>query len=573
MNIFEDTNPRGLKELLSLIHVGEMALPDFQRSFVWDPSATQELIISIASNYPAGSILRVRNSDKLFKMREFENAPALNGNTPNYLILDGQQRLTSLYQAFYGKGDHKYFISIKELLDGKDFDECIFHMRSTKADRKYGTIEKQIERLVLPLEVLYGSTNGYSGWTNDVTDFLEDSGGLSREETSTLRRKLQRDIYDNYISCIDHYEFPVVTLTSKTSADAICTIFETLNRTGVKLSVFELLTARFWPDNVNLRSLYDDARRESPLIDDFDIDPYYILQSASLLKTEKAPTCKRKDILKDLTATHISELWRPVIEGLNGILKILSEDCGVLVSKWLPYYTILIPMAAVWASQRDAKGVQIGVNRKKLVQWYWCSIFSQTYENAPNSQAAKDFTELIHWMNGGDEPTTLKEFRFDIDQLRETTPRQRAIYQGVICLILKNRPIDFYEGKIIIADLLKDKKIDDHHIYPKAYLETIGINQSHRRDCVVNRTLIDRTTNQLIGKRPPCDYVSDIEGNLGKETFNDIVRSHLIAKDSESFYKESYDDFIEHRLEILRQAIEQATGKTIDKADGIFEKK
>jgi len=454
-----------------------------------------------------------------------------------------------------------------------DFDECIFHMRASKANKKYGTLEKQIDELIFPLETLYGSSNGYSGWTNDITDYLEDLGDISREEISTLRRELQQNIYDDYIKYIDHYEFPVVTLTSKTSADAICTIFETLNRTGVKLSVFELLTARFWPDNVNLRHLYDDARKEYLLIDDFDIDPYYILQSVSLLKTEKAPTCKRTDLLKDLTTKHISELWRPVIEGLNGILKILSEDCGVLVSRWLPYYTILIPMAAVWASQRESKGVQIGANRKKLVQWFWCSVFSQTYENAPNSQAAKDFTELVNWMNDGEEPTTLKEFRFDIDLLRETTPRQRAVYQGVICLILRNRPIDFYEGKVITADLLKDRKIDDHHIYPKTYLETIGIKKSQQRDCIVNRTLIDRTTNQLIGKRPPTDYISDIEKILGKDTFNNIVKTHLIADDSVSLSKESFEDFIENRLEIFRKAIEQATGKKIDKSDGYFERK
>ncbi len=97
MNLFEDTNPRALKELLSEIHSRTTVLPDFQRDFVWEPGATKELIVSIASNYPAGSILRVRDAKRMFAAREFEGAPALDGVMHTFLVLDGQQRLTSLY--------------------------------------------------------------------------------------------------------------------------------------------------------------------------------------------------------------------------------------------------------------------------------------------------------------------------------------------------------------------------------------------------------------------------------------------------------------------------------------------
>src|SRR5271166_862822 len=121
MSLFEDTNPRALKDLLSEIHSRTTVLPDFQRSFVWDPSATQELIVSIANNYPAGSLLRVRDKNKVFAAREFEGAPALNGYIHTFLVLDGQQRLTSLYQAFYGAGEHRYFVSLEKLLAGLDF--------------------------------------------------------------------------------------------------------------------------------------------------------------------------------------------------------------------------------------------------------------------------------------------------------------------------------------------------------------------------------------------------------------------------------------------------------------------
>ena len=130
MSLFEDTNPKALKELLGEISSRAMALPDFQRDFVWEPGATQELIISIANNYPAGSILRVRDEKRVFAARSFEGAPPLDGKKHTFLVLDGQQRLTSLYQAFFGVGEHRYYLNLKTLLDGGDFDEAISHERT-----------------------------------------------------------------------------------------------------------------------------------------------------------------------------------------------------------------------------------------------------------------------------------------------------------------------------------------------------------------------------------------------------------------------------------------------------------
>jgi hypothetical protein len=563
MNIFEDTNPKKLADLLKLIDMGEMALPDFQRSFVWDPSATQELIISIASNYPAGSLLRVRDPNTQFAVREFEGAPKLNGKKPIYLILDGQQRLTSLYQAFFGKGEHKYFVKLKSLLDSKDFEESIMHLRVNKADRKYASFGSQADELVLPLERIYGGGNGYYGWLDELLEL--------KEQPKEIKTGL-KEIYRQWIEPIEHYEFPVVTLSDKTGADAVCTIFETLNRTGVKLSVFELLTARFWPKQVNLRSLYDAAKKKYSLIEEFDTDPYYILQGVSLLIPNKAPSCKKKDLLNDLTSDLINSYWDSVADGFENVLKLLYEECGVLSSAWLPYSPMLIPAAAFWAKQNVTGGIKAGEIRHRLLQWIWCSVFSQAYENAPNSQAAKDFNELNSWISTGEEPETIKGFKFDIDQLRETTPRQRAVYRGIICMILSNGPIDFYERKRITARLLKENRIDDHHIFPNAYLETLGIPKVNR-DSIINRTLIDRMTNLSIGKKPPSEYLDPIEKRIGTPALGDIVISHLMAENLEALKRETFNDFVEQRLEIFRRKIESLTGKRIEKSDGTFEKR
>ena len=259
MNLFEDTNPRTLKDLLAEVHSRTMALPDFQRDFVWDPGATQALIVSIANNYPAGSLLRVRDGNRVFAAREFEGAPSLAGYKHVFLVLDGQQRLTSLYQAFYGVGEHRYYLNLAKLRDGGDFEDALFHARaSTKWAQTRARFDVQAQELILPLSLLKGGAGGYLQWLLQVTNPMQPDKRTQMLDALTK-------INEQWIKPIDDYQFPVVTLSDKTEPDALCTIFETLNSTGVKLSVFELLTARFWPRNINLRELWTRRTRRTRL--------------------------------------------------------------------------------------------------------------------------------------------------------------------------------------------------------------------------------------------------------------------------------------------------------------------
>lgn len=347
MSLFEDTNPRALKELLAEINNRTMVLPDFQRDFVWEPGATQELIVSIANNYPAGSILRVRDAKRVFAAREFEGAPALGRNKHTFLVLDGQQRLTSLYQAFFGVGEHRYYLDLSKLQNGADFEEAIFHVRATtKWVKEREDFALQAKELMLPLSVLKGGAGSFGKWSRKAARTLPTDRRVELEDALD-------EIEDKWIHAIDDYHFPVVTLSDTTEPDALCTIFETLNRTGVKLSVFELLTARFWPQNVKLRDLWDAALMKYPIIADFDVDPYYVLQGISLA-SRKAPSCKRSDVL-NMAAKDITNWWDKVVVGLATGLEILRDDCKVMQPKWLPYQTMLPPLAAVLARTGTSK--------------------------------------------------------------------------------------------------------------------------------------------------------------------------------------------------------------------------
>lgn len=558
MNLFEDTNPRALKDLLAEIHNRTTALPDFQRDFVWEPGATQELIVSIANNYPAGSILRVRDAKRLFAAREFEGAPALQGAKHTFLVLDGQQRLTSLYQAFYGVGEHRYYLDLRKLMDGLDFEEAIFHVRAaTKWAQAHEAFEAQGKELLLPLAVLKGGSGGFLQWMLRVTN------PLSPEERASMLDALTR-IEDKWIKAIDDYHFPVVTLSDKTEPDALCTIFETLNRTGVKLSVFELLTARFWAQDINLRALWDSARNAHPIIEDFEVDPYYLLQAISLAG-RKAPSCKRGAVL-NLEAGDIKAWWDKVVGGMSLGLEILRDDCKVMLPKWLPYQTMLAPLAAVLARAETPKTPEAGVQRERVKRWFWCSVFGQAYESSPNSQSAKDVTDLATWLAGGEAPETVTGLRFDPKALRDVTPRQRAIYRGAICLVLGSGTgaRDFHTQGVITGKLMAELGIDDHHVFPADFLEKKkGIKHARMRDCVLNRTLIDRTTNQIISNRAPADYLAQIKATQGFP-FDAVLQSHLLPAHAESpFWRNDYDAFLDWRQAALWKEIQRVTGLSV----------
>jgi hypothetical protein len=557
MSLFEDTNPRELKELLRQINACEAALPDFQRDFVWDPNATQELIVSVASNYPAGSLLRIRNTHSLFACREFQGAQSLNGSKPTYLVLDGQQRLTSLYQAFYGVGEYRYYLNLRKLLDGDELEECIFHLRTTaKQAAMLVHPDEQAQELILPLDVLKDGTGGFLTWMLRAAE---------RARTDSARIALQISLMklrEDYVQAIDDYRFPVVTLSDATGAEAVCTIFETLNRTGVKLSPFELLTARFWPKNVNLRHLLAQAQTAYPIITDFAVDPYYLLQVVALV-ARSTPSCKRGDVL-DLTAADISEWWARASSGMARGLELLRDDCGVLIPGWLPYQPMLVPLAAVLAKLPPLAGPGEGARRQKLTRWFWCAVFGQTYESGANSQTARDFVDLVEWLNGGAEPASVASLQFDPLILRDTTPRQRALYRGTICLVLSREPRDFHNLSKITAEMIVDNHIDDHHIFPYAFLGKQNV-PTRLRDCVLNRTLIDRKPNQRISARAPSDYMAEMRAELGVDKLTALLESHTLPAGPDSpFWGDDFTVFLDWRQEALWREIQRVTGLAAD---------
>jgi hypothetical protein len=549
------TNPVSLRHLLSEIHERELALPDFQRDFVWDPRATEELIESISRSFPAGSLLFMPWRENAFTPRAIQGAPELDGIRPQKLVLDGQQRLSSLYQACYGAGEYRYFVDFKPLLDDDDVEEAVFY-RHKNLSKKYSAIEQQAELLVLPLGILFGG-DGFHAWLEAISGHLD----LEGDELASLRAAL-REAYEKNVKPIEDYRFPVVELAPSTSLEAVCSIFETLNRTGIRLSVFDLLAARFYAKNLDLRRRWEQTVERHPIIEEFEINRYYVLQSIAL---RAKGSVKRGDVL-DLTVDDIEEHWDSVANGYRAALEMLRDECGVLTGKWLPYGYLLVPMAALWDQAIEIGGPTSAANRARLQRWFWCSGISASYDRAANTQASRDFAELRRWMAGGTEPTTITDFAFQAQRLREITPKQQSVYKALMALVLRNKAKDFHRGRELTAASIAAQRVDDHHIFPRAYLNPTGadpVYPSQLVDCILNRTLIDADTNQRIGKRPPSEYMGEIHGELepaGTNAFAEVLDSHLLpAGGSSALLAADFPAFLSWREARIAEQIAKLT--------------
>ena len=532
--------------LLDQLHQGHVALPDFQRSFVWAPEATRELVVSLIRGFPAGNLLLLQDGSSKFKARAAEQAPELQLQ-PSFLVLDGQQRLTSLYQALFGVGESRFFLDIGGLISGSEVNEAVRVIPASRAAPLEGR-QAQADALMMPLAAALSGQA--AAWRDEVVD-LRKEGDTDPERL----RGLLRDVEQNCIKPLIDYSFPVTVLPGSTELEAVCTIFETLNRTGKPLTPFELISARAFAGGLSLYDLWSAAMNKYPILDDFEIEPYYLLQVVAL---RLGTSCKRGSVLA-LSGDDIAEQWDGVLAGMAGAIALLRDQCGVLVPKWLPYKPMLIPLAAAWRQVAAETGPAQGAARGKLARWFWCASFTGEYESSSATLAERDAPVLIDWLRGGDPPPVVTDFAFDAERWRLVTAKQQGLYRATIALTLSHQPLDFHTAAPLTLEVIRAAKVDDHHVFPRAYLKEIG--RGAELDSVLNHAVIDRETNLRIGKRPPSSYLSEIEATLGDSTERILASQRLPNGPSSPLTSNDFDAFLTWRVDAFEELLHQAAGR------------
>jgi hypothetical protein len=545
-----------LQVLLADIHNRKLALPDFQRDFVWEARNALLLLGSLASGFPTGSLLFLHNGpETAFAPREFQGAPTLGDTRPATLVLDGQQRLTSLYGALYGAHPtHRFFVSLQALLEGHDMEEALTTLTVAQVEvQKLDDPSHTYERLLFPLGKLY-QEDGYAGWVNRRLVHILSTG---RDHQAEMPLHIRLTQLNRALEPIRDYRFPVVALPYDTDPEAVCRIFSSVNSTGVRLSAFDLVGARWWSHGIRLRHDWNEARTEHPDIDRFfGSDGLAVLQALALRCDSACTAGKLVKLPPEVHKTH----WKGTIHGLVEVLSLLQAECGVFKESLVPYSPSLIVMAVAWRQVEKATGPAVGMMRDKLRRWFWCASFGGRYEQSANSRMREDARELEAWLGGGPLPKVVSQFDIDIDSLESITSQHAAIYRAVLAATLAVGALDFHDRRPLTRERLDGDGVDDHHIFPK---KSRAGRADPRLDCILNRALIDPTTNRRIQNKDPSVYLAEIAegGPEGEARLDDLLESHLLPSGTTSpLRRDDFSGFLAARKGILRQHVERLCG-------------
>ena len=605
------TNPRRLSELLNEAHEGRLQLPDFQRSYVWGDEDVQNLIASVAKGYPIGAFLSLQTGGEVnFKPRFLEGIDR-NGATnspPAELLLDGQQRLTSLYQAIYSKDpvttlnsrdrevDRFYYIDIPKTVDaGADIRDALIGVPADRIVRKnfgrdedinLSTRDKEFERHAFPLNQIFP----YPGdWLDSWEDYWMERGENVRE--------WKRNFNLGIVRRIQEYAIPVIRLDQENGRGAICLIFEKVNTGGKRLDTFELLTAIYAAEDFDLREDWngpldksEPGRRSRILGSPNRIDVLSgvssidFLQACALIHTREDRLEKERDGVEDRLLPQVScnreallalpleayKKYADAVESGFGEAASLLHEHKIISQKDVPYAPLLVGLAATFAILgREARTVS-AEDKTKIERWFWSVTLGEVYGSATDTLLARHVPELVRWISNTDPaPDVLGDATFQQERLRSLRGRQSAAYKAIHVLLMGYELgcRDFVTGKTTGVMTFFNDRIDVHHIFPRAWCKKNGIPDGVFNS-IVNKTPLSGASNRFIGGDAPSLYLKRIEKRYGlsPEALDAILRTHLI--EPEHLRNDDFEEFFKTRIEALSDIVSKAMGKLVVKDQG-----
>ncbi|MFI6584818.1 DUF262 domain-containing protein [Embleya sp. NPDC050493] len=579
---------RPLRDLLQQVEDGRAQLPEFQRGWVWPYPNIVSLLASISLSYPVGTIMLLKSGgDVRFKCRPIEGAEPVGNPEPESLVLDGQQRLTSLFQALklerpvVTQNVRKQQVSgwfyvdmLKALDENTDREDAIRFLPATRKVlnfrgepvEDYSTPELEYRAGLFPLCSVFDADEWDSGF--------EDYWNGDR-----AKRLLWRSFNKAFVKPFDRYHVPVIELGKATPRQAVCQVFEKVNTGGVTLTVFELLTATYAADEFDLRRHWEQECRTAWAAPEYrvlrEVSNTDFLQTVTLLATaernrqeaargteeDRLPRigCKRKDMLA-LSLKDYQRYAPDVIAGFRAAAKFLHQQF-LFDTKFLPYGTQLIPLAAILALAGD--DAQSAGAQQKLARWYWCGVFGELYGGSTETRFSQDLPDVVEWIRGAStEPRTVTAAQFASGRLLTLRTRNSAAYKGIYALLLKAGAMDWRTGEKAEVIGYFDESIDIHHIFPKMWCEKAQHSPSIYNS-IVNKTPLAARTNRIIGGAAPSIYLGRLEksAETSPESLGQRIRSHLAEPDL--LATDDFEAFFAARKVALLTNISDAMGKMI----------
>lgn len=579
-----------LREYLNWTTSGKIQLPDFQRGYKWEDERIRQLLVTILRGHPLGVVMLLRTgNDRIrFKPRPVEGVALPLDTAADFLLLDGQQRLTSLTQALTGDGvvatedsrgkklARRYYVDMKAALLGDDrIDEAVVSVpgdgvvRSNfgkDVERDLSDADKERAEGWFPVRLLFAGAETVT-WLFAMED-----------------KHLASQFHASIVQPTGTYNIPAIELDTATSKSAVATVFEKVNTGGLALNVFELLTAVFAGD----KAYYDEHGEDFRLNDDWQetqlkfagypvlsaVDNTDFLQALTILTTLQhsradtsgsppAVSAKREDVLKLELEDYLR--WRdPLREAFIWASTFLA-DLHIFDTRFLPYPKQLVPLAALKVELgKDAD--LIGV-RDRLAQWFWCGILGELYGGAIETRFVRDIEQVPSWARqepGALTPKTVQDANFVESRLHSLRTRGAAAYRGIYALLLGNGAHDWMKGQALDKVQYVNLAVDIHHVFPQKWCFDNDIDDE-RRESIINKTPLSAETNRTIGGSAPAAYLTVIEKKAGIDgTHVDrLLLTHLV--DPHALRTSNFDLHFARRREALVQLVEKAIGKAVQR--------
>ena len=576
-----------LGEYLAWTRSGDIQLPDFQRGYKWEDERIRQLLVTVLRGHPMGAVmlLKTGNTQVRFKPRAIEGVALSAGTDARFLLLDGQQRLTSLTQALSGDGvvstkdsrgkllDRRYLVHMTTALsDPHRIDEAVVSIpgdgvvrtnfgREVELDLR--TQDDQRSQGYFPLHLLYGD---YMSWILELEN-----------------RELGKQFHERFIKPAATYDIPAIVLDEDTDKAAVATVFEKVNIGGLPLNVFELLTAVFAGDADHFARTGEDFR----LNDDWRdtqavwsahsvlgaVESTDFLQALTMLVTrernladasERPPaiSAKREDVLKLTLADYLK--WRDPLRDAFKWAATFLIDRHVFAQRDIPYPKQLVPLAAIKVVLgQDADLIAV---KDRLIRWFWCGVLGELYGGAIDTRFARDIEMVPAWALDESKPVprTVQDANFIESRLLSLRTRNAAAYKGLAALVLGHGARDWMEDKALDKPQYVDLAVDIHHVFPQKWCLDNGIDDE-RRESIVNKTTISARTNRVIGGVAPSSYLGTIESRarIDGARLDELLAGHLIA--AEHLRADDFDAYFDARREALCRLVETATGKAVQR--------
>jgi hypothetical protein len=516
-----------IEKIISRINSGDIRIPAFQRDFVWDADQVAFLLDSIYREFPIGTIILWKTDKRLTTEKNlgYFELPDPRKDYPVNYVLDGQQRLTSLFSVFQ--------TTLKPITN--EWVDIYFDLSSREKTQESSFLALEDSEVDFtrhfPVKTFFDSV----AYRNATTK-LDDS---KLTKIDSVQRKFLSYIVPDIV-------FETDDMTN------VAIVFERINRAGTELNVFELLSAWSWSDSFDLVEKFELLQDEitdhgyEELCNDRDLQLRII---AGIIKQSTTPSS-----ILSLSGDEIRDNFNKIQKGIIGAIDYLKRELNIKHYKMLAFPGILVPVSAFFATDKSDGTNYTSKQNDVIKKWFWRSLFSRRYSAGVNEHQSTDIIQMLGLLKDENYPFKLPPKDLKIDLRKSSFSFANANSKTLVSMLNQNNPFSLLSGSKIDLDkvLKKGSKHEYHHIFPKKYLEGLG-KSKNEINSLTNICFLTRSDNNTIKDKSPEIYSKSIS----KEKAQEYLESAFIPLDFGSL---SYDDFINTRLNLLETFAKKLMG-------------